>query len=378
MDKKTLTRNLKLKAKELGFSLVGITSPDPPPHIDIYQRWLAAGRHGEMAYLAPDRAIERRADPLKILPECKSILALAIPYDNPSSQQDPRIGFGRVAAYAWGNDYHDVLIGRLRSIVNFVENEVGHPIANRWYTDSGPILEREFAQRAGLGWIGKNTMLINPRHGSYFLLAEILLGVELEFDAPLTTDHCGTCRRCIDACPTNCILEDRTLDAARCISYLTIELKGPIPSGVRRQMGDWIFGCDVCQIVCPWNERFAAEHGNKDFKALHQSAKLHEELQLTAQRFNQKFKSSPMKRTKRRGYLRNVSVAIGNSKDIHAVPALIKVLEQETDPLVRSHAAWALGQIGTKETIDTLEKVGRAETNALVQNEIRDALKSNR
>ncbi len=378
MDKTGLSKKVRDKARELGFTLVGITSPDPPRHLDVYKRWLDHGHHGEMVYLTTDRAVERRADPLKILPECKSILVLAIAYDNPATQQMREAGFGRVAAYAWGKDYHDVMKDRLSSLVSYLETEVGHPVANRWYTDSGPILERELAQRAGLGWIGKNTMLINPRHGSYFVLAEILLGIELEFDAPIMTDHCGTCRRCIDACPTDCILEDRTLDAARCISYLTIELKGSIPNDLRSQMGDWIFGCDICQTVCPWNERFAAERGNQDFEAVNQPVRLLEELKLTVQGFNQKFKASPVKRTKRRGYLRNVMVAIGTSKDIQSVPALITILDEETEPLVRGHAAWALGQIGTKEAIDCLEKASRAEADVFVKSEIRAALDASR
>ena len=179
-----------------------------------------------MGYLADERSRLRRADPKLILPECKSILMLAVPYDSPLPMgEGPGVrarGEGRIASYALGEDYHDVLPQRLQAIVAFIEEQLGHPVPNRWYTDTGPILERDLAQRAGLGWIGKNTCLINPRAGSYFLLAEILLGVEIEPDSPFVTDHCGTCTRCLDACPTHCILPDRTLDARRCISYLTI------------------------------------------------------------------------------------------------------------------------------------------------------------
>jgi epoxyqueuosine reductase len=249
---------------------------------------------------------------------------------------------GRVAAYAWGTDYHLVLPERLRALVAFVETHVGHPIPNRWYTDTGPILERDLAQRAGLGWIGKNTCLINPRLGSYFLLAEILLGVDLEPDPPFEADRCGTCRRCLEACPTHCILPDHTLDARRCISYLTIELKGEIPLDLRERMGEWLFGCDVCQMVCPWN-RFAAPAGDPAFAPRPGVAcpDLIQEIRLTPQAFNEKFKKSPIKRAKRRGYLRNVAVTLGNAGDSAAIPALERTL-QDDESLVREHAVWAL------------------------------------
>ncbi len=239
---------------------------------------------------------------------------------------------GRVAAYAWGADYHEVLDERLKRLVEFIEGKTGRPLANRRYTDSGPLLERELAQRAGLGWIGKNTCLINPEMGSYFLLAEVLLDLELDPDPPFEADRCGSCTRCLEACPTHCILPDRTLDARRCISYLTIELKDDIPDELRPQMGNWVFGCDLCQQVCPWNMRFAAAPGeyarsrcpnsSRDRACL--SPRLVEELALTQDDFNLKFKGSPVRRAKRRGYLRNVAVALGNSGDPTHVPALNK------------------------------------------------------
>lgn len=374
MDKATLTKLLKNKANELGFSLAGATSPDPPPHLDVYERWLKAGRNGEMGYLATERAIERRQDPLLILPECKSILVLGIPYDNPTSQREATPGQGRVAAYAWGADYHEILKPRLNALVAFLESLVGQEVPNRWYTDSGPILERELAQRAGLGWIGKNTMLINPQRGSYFLLAEILLGIELDYDAPIITDHCGSCRRCIEACPTSCILEDRTIDASRCISYLTIELKGPIPADLRPQMGDWIFGCDVCQIACPWNERFAAQQGAPVFSGGRNLVKLDEEISLEPRSFNSRFKSTPVKRAKRPGYLRNVAISSGNASDPNSVDALAATLNAESEPMVRGHAAWALGQIGGRAARAELQKAAKKETDPWVREEIRAAL----
>ncbi|MBN1666178.1 MAG: tRNA epoxyqueuosine(34) reductase QueG, partial [Anaerolineales bacterium] len=264
-----LKNAIKTEAQRLGFELVGVTSPDPPAHLEVYQAWVQAGRHAEMGYLASERALLHRADPLRILPACQSILVLGIRYPAPLEQPDAEAlsGRGQVAAYAWGADYHEVLPARLQALVAFIETRVGRAIPNRWYTDTGPLLERELAQRAGLGWIGKNTCLINPRHGSYFLLAEILLGLSLPLDEPLITDHCGSCTRCVQACPTGCIRPDRTLEAGRCLSYLTIELKAAIPPELRHSLGDWIFGCDICQQVCPWNQRFAQAEGDWAFAA---------------------------------------------------------------------------------------------------------------
>jgi epoxyqueuosine reductase len=297
-----------------------------------------------MDYLATDRARLRRADPRQILPECRSILVLGTPYSPPSPSR--RGDGGEVASYAWGADYHDVLPERMKELVSFIEEQAGRPVKNRWYTDTGPLLERDLAQRAGIGWIGKNTCLINPSHGSYFLLSEILLDLDLEPDPPLTTDHCGTCTRCIEACPTDCILPDRTLDARRCISYLTIELKEDIPVELREKIGDWVFGCDICQAVCPWN-RFAGE-GDPAFEMKTPPPSLTEELTLSPGAFNQRFKGSPIKRAKRRGYLRNVAVAIGNTGDMHALPVLQNALNDE-EPLVREHARWAIEQIQKKQ-----------------------------
>lgn len=261
-----LTQAVKEKAHRLGFHLVGVTTPEPPPHYTIFESWLKADRHGEMSYLAEGHARQRRADPRQILPECKSILVLGTFYPAASSEPAPQDrSAGRIAAYACGRDYHEVLPQRLKALVSYIENQVGHAVPNRWYTDTGPLLERDLAQRAGLGWIGKNTCLINPALGSYFFLAEILLGVDLVIDQPFQTDQCGTCMRCLEACPTGCILPDRTLDARRCISYLTIELKGAISPRFRPLLGDWVFGCDVCQQVCPWNIRFASQDFEPEF-----------------------------------------------------------------------------------------------------------------
>jgi epoxyqueuosine reductase len=345
-----LKQTIKDKARQLGFVLAGVTTPDPPPHHSTFENWLNQGRQGTMDYLATERSRTRRTDPRQILPECQSILVLATPYNPPYHQGEgfgvkEKEGKGQIAAYARGEDYHDVLPPRMKALVEFIEEQVGAPVRNRWYTDTGPILERDLAQRAGLGWIGKNTCLIHPRHGSYFLLSEILLDLPLEPDPPFVTDHCGTCTRCIEACPTECILPDRTIDARRCISYLTIELKDDIPEELREKMGNWIFGCDVCQAVCPWN-RFAKE-GDPAFGGDSSALPLTDELLISKQEFNQRFKRSPVKRAKRRGYLRNVAVALGNTGNMHSLPVLQNALNDE-ETMVREHAQWAIEEISKR------------------------------
>ncbi len=300
--------------------------------------------HGRMNYLAEERSRARRADPKQILPECKSIIVLALPYQPSSFILHP--SSFHIASYALGDDYHDIIPPRLKLIVEFIEEQIGHPIPNRYYTDTGPILERDLAQRAGLGWIGKNTLLINPKAGSTFFLAEILLGIELEPDDAIITDHCGTCARCITACPTQAILPNHMLDARRCISYLTIELKDDIPEEFRPHMQDWIFGCDICQMVCPWN-RFSAQ-ADSAFEPKIPLPVLTSDLTLTSVEFNQRFKQSPIKRAKRRGYLRNLAVAIGNNGSEADIPILEQLI-QDDEPMIREHAKWAKEKVRSEK-----------------------------
>ncbi len=370
-----LTKIIKAEAMRLGFPLVGVTLPDPPPHFAVFARWLEAGRHASMGYLAGERSLQRRADPRQILPEANSLLSVAVPYPVPPAQA-PVPGKGRVAAYAWGSDYHDVIPSRLQALVAFIEEQVGRKVHQRGYTDTGPILERDLAQRAGLGWIGKNTCLIHPRLGSYFLLGELLLDLDLEPDDPVDRDYCGSCRRCIDACPTGCILPDRTLDAGRCISYQTIENKGPVPPELRPQQGDWVFGCDICQTVCPWNISFAGLAPDPDLAPRPEVPQpdLRREIHLSPQAFNQKFKGSPVQRPRRRGYLRNVAVAMGNLADPACLPDLARVLREEPEPLVRGHAAWAIGQTGGPIARQELDRAHKSEPDPYVLSEIRGAL----
>lgn len=350
MSSNNLKQAIKEKARQLGFILTGVTSSEPLENFNIFQDWINKNQHGEMKYLETERSLTRRKNPKEILPECKSILVLAIPYAPVSSAG--RVGGDftnqhnlQVASYALSDDYHDILPQKLQAIVEFIEEQLGEKIPNRYYTDTGPVLERELAQRAGLGWIGKNSMLINPQAGSTFFLAEILLGIELEPDEKFSTDHCGTCTRCITACPTNCILPNRTVDANRCISYLTIELKKEIPENLRNQIGDWIFGCDICQQVCPWN-RFA-QPADSAFETKIPLPVLTSDLVLTSVEFNQRFKKSPIKRTKRRGYLRNLAVAVGNKKNKKDIPILQQALHDDEE-LIRTHAQWAIEKINNE------------------------------
>jgi len=331
----TLKQAIKDKARQLGFILAGVAAPEPPEHYHVFEQWLAQDHHCTMDYLDSERSRSRRADPKQILPECRSILILALPYTPVSKNRSSALN---IAAYALGDDYHDVIPPRLQQIVEFIEELVGHPIPNRFYTDTGPILERELAQRAGLGWVGKNSMLIHPQAGSTFLLAEILLALDLEPDEPFPTDHCGTCTRCLDACPTQCILPNRTLDARRCISFLTIENKGSIPEDLREPIGNWVFGCDICQQVCPWN-RFSAPADPALTPAIALPTRT-EDLLLLSSEFNQRFKRSPIKRAKRRGLLRNLAVAVGNSGNKKDLSILEKFVQDE-EPLVHEHAQWA-------------------------------------
>ena len=367
-DLKELTRKVKLEANRLGFPLVGVTSPNPPEHIEFYREWISAGYHGTMEWMASKRALYRRADPKNILPECESILVLGSPYPSPNLNRLD----GKIASYASNQDYHEVLEQGLKNIVQFLEDSIGEPLPNRWYTDTGPILEKDLAQRAGLGWIGKNTTLINQKYGSYFFLAEILLGIKLNPDPPFSSQLCGSCTSCLDACPTNSLTAPYTLDANLCISYQTIENREVIPVDLRPLLSDWIFGCDICQQVCPWNQ-----HKLKEGEILEEflprpeltTLDLMKEQGLSQDAFSTKFKNSPIKRTKRKGYLRNIAIALGNLKSTGSVPTLAQAL-QDSEPLVRGHAAWALGEIGGEKAQQALLEAAAEEENPQVKEEI--------
>ncbi len=342
ITRRTLTEAVKAKAREIGFDLVAIGPADPPTHGSAFEQWLAAGYGGTMEYLARGR--EKRLDLQKILPDARSVIVVALNYyqGNP-----PEAGSWRgVSRYAWGCDYHAVMEPRLETLQEFVRETAGPEAEGKIYVDTGPVLERDLAARAGLGWIGKNTMLIHPRLGSWFFLGLLLTTARLEYDAPLA-DHCGSCTRCLDACPTRAFTAPYTLDARRCISYLTIELRGPIAEDLRPAMGEWIFGCDVCQDVCPWNRK-APVTQKADFLPMRPLPSLTDLLALDETGFRTTFSGSPVRRAKRGGLLRSVTLALGNREDSQAVEALVKSLH-DPDPVVRQHAAWALGRIGGRE-----------------------------
>lgn len=368
----SLTEEIKAHAASLGFDLAGVTTADPPRHGDYYAEWIEQGLAGEMAYL--ERQIEKRQDPRKILQNARSLVVVAMNYrcpdPDPVSENTPR---GKIARYARGDDYHDVMKEKLLALLRFVQDRAGRPVEGKVYVDTGPVLEREFAVRAGLGWFGKHTNLIHKRVGSWLLIGEILLDIDLDPDGP-EADHCGTCTLCLEACPTDAIIEPYVVDSRRCISYHTIELKGAIPLEYRAAMGDRVFGCDDCQDVCPWNRR-APETGHPAFAARpwNETPDLIEMLGLTPEAFRTRFKGSPVKRTKRRGLLRNAAVALGNTKDPGVVPALTDSLGDD-EPLVRGHAAWALGNVGGARALAELEKARKTEEDPWVVEEIDRAL----
>jgi len=314
---KTLTEHIKHTALEIGFDLVGVTAAGPAESHARYTDWLSRGRHGEMSYLARPDAVARRADVRTLLPSARSVVVVAMNYYSPlpraGEEGRPTASLGAVARYAWGKDYHEVMAEKLEQLAAFIESEAGHIVAHKICVDTSAILEREWAVRAGLGWIGKNTLLINPRAGSWLLLGELLLDLALDEDASFLAGRCGSCTRCIEACPTHCILPDRDLDASRCISYLTIELRGELPhtADLRESIGDWVFGCDVCQQVCPWN-RFARPTHEAGFEPRHATLNLRELLEMNDETFRAQFAHSAIRRARREGLARNASIITAN------------------------------------------------------------------
>jgi epoxyqueuosine reductase len=341
-----LTSDLKEAAGCLGFPLVGVCAAVAPGDaIDRLRHWLAAGYAGQMTYI-PER-LPAYADPNRVLDGARSVVMLAYPYRT-AEPNSPRPDQGRVARYAWGDgDYHDVLHDKLKQLAAWLQERA--PEAKvRGVVDSAPIMEREFAQLAGLGWLGKNTLLLNRTWGSYFFLAALLTDLELAYDEPFAADHCGTCRACLDACPTDAFPAPYVLDATRCISYLTIELREAIPEPLRPGMGDWVFGCDICQEVCPWNRRTpeAPESARQAFAPGVDANPLAllPLFNLTEEQFRERFRRTPLWRAKRRGILRNAAIALGNQRCREALPLLQRAAECE-EPLVSEACQWAIKQI---------------------------------
>lgn len=348
----SLITALKQEAVRLGFNRIGITPAHPSPTLNAYLRWVELGQHGEMGYMArPDR-ITRRQDLSVILPQVHSLIIVALDYSTlqPPADlvNDPMRG--RISNYAWGVDYHEVMTPRLEQLVGWLRSQVPADETVQWrvYVDTGPILERSHAQQAGLGFIGKNTMLIHPRAGSHFFLGEILTTFAFdEYDTPHRETMCGSCTRCLNACPTNAFPQSYVLDARKCISYLTIELKNAIPTDLRPQMGNWVYGCDVCQQVCPWN-RFAMQTLETDFFPATPdqiAPPLMGLLALTDESFRERFAQSPILRIGRARLVRNACVATGNSGRGEFLGVLRDLANDDESPLVRDHAVWALQQL---------------------------------
>ena len=374
MHARELTQRLKSEAERLGFTLSGCCRATNPPDIELFQQWLDAGYAGQMNYMT--HRAKAYEHPEHVLTGAKSILMLAVNYRTETARTCST-GQGRVSTYAWGSqDYHDLLHDKLQRLVQYLQQLVPDARA-RGVVDTAPLLERDFARLAGLGWVGKNTLLLNQQFGSQFFLAALLTDVLLDYDPPFQTNHCGTCRACLDACPTNAFPQPYVLDARRCISYLTIELRDVVPEELRERVGNWIFGCDICQDVCPWNHHVPPTQEPEfqpddrmnpvDLTAL---------FQLDDDAFRRMFRHTPLWRSRRRGILRNAAIVLGNQRYHEGRDALLQGLG-DLDPLVRSTSAWALGKLGDNESIRGLKQQLKREQDEEVTREIHTALQMN-
>ena len=344
----SLTAKIKTLGKSLGFDIVGITTADRFARDEraALER-VNDGLMDGLPWYTAER-VRKANSPRKLLEDARSVVSLAMSYNYGEAEPKGQGPHGKIARYAWGDDYHDVMKKRLREFVAALPDIAGRPVKTRIFVDDGPMNDRAAAERAGVGWFGKNTNILTPSHGSWVLLGQVITDLDLVPDAPLKK-NCGECVRCIDDCPTGAIVAPYVIDNRKCISFLTIELRGPIPRDLRPLMGDWVFGCDICQDVCPVNWK-AAPALEPAFRKRHDfdAPALLPLLELDDEAFRERFRGSPIKRTKRVGLQRNVCVALGNIGDPVAVPALARILETG-EPLLREHAVWALGKIGTPE-----------------------------
>ncbi len=387
-----VTLGLREEAKRLGFEVFGIGHLNPSEHMEFFDRWLARKHHGEMEYLERPDTRERRAFPSSSFSGARSVIVVGHEYvgrapTGAESSPTARLRADRIskiedegvpphpkaeaviARYARGSDYHHIIPPRLEKMLMWLDRQIEGGVRGRALVDTAPVFERELARRAGMGWFGRNTMLIHPRRGSFFVLGLLMVDVDLETTGPCIEDHCGTCHACIDECPTGALLGREesgapAIDARRCISYLTIELKGPIPHQYRSAIGNRVFGCDICQEVCPWNKRFAQGDGDPAYRASSPPELLvdlaKEIFDMSEKEYQRRYRGSPLSRPRRKGMLRNLFVGIGNAiregvltsdQKAEAIRALAAALN-DPQPLVRGHAAWALGQAANKlETV---------------------------
>jgi epoxyqueuosine reductase len=367
----TLTMQIRREARDLGFFRIGIAPVSLLPWREQYQQWLLSGMQGEMTYM--ERQARKRMDPALVLDNAKTLLVLAMNYHTGGSlSRDP--SRGAISRYAWGGDYHEVVGDRLEKLQKRILR-LRPQSRTRSYVDTGPVMEKVWGAHSALGWMGKHTNLITREQGSWFFIGLLLLDFELEYDGR-QKDYCGTCARCLDACPTRAIVSPYVVDARLCISYLTIELRGPIPRGLRPLIGNRIFGCDDCQEACPWN-RFAVKTQEEEFYPRQGCfvPKLASLAAIGAGEFEERFAGSPVRRCRREGLARNVAVALGNSGGIEAVPSLARMLG-DPHPLVRGHAAWALGEIGGLAAETVLRAAGNRERDASVLAELGMAMES--
>lgn len=368
-------------AVSLGFSRIGFAKADPYEEAaGRAQHWVAAGYHGDMGYLSP---AEPRADPRALLPEARTVIAVALAYggDTPvllrRSEKDPMPLTGIVARYAVGEDYHHVLKHKLVHLARGVSNLIGRPVLSRACVDTAPLLEREAARRAGIGFIGKSGLVIAPRAGTFVLLGELLVDVDLP-ESELVSAGCGRCTACIDACPTQAFIGPHVLDARRCISYLTIETKGPIPRELRPLIGRHVLGCDVCQDVCPFNASADARPYQPALgvRASLETVDLLHWLELGAADYRKLVRRSALRRVGKRQLQRNAAVALGNCGDRAAVPPLVRSLSRDPSALVRAHVAWALGRLGSESAREALEHAARLDPDEEVRKEAQLALEN--
>jgi epoxyqueuosine reductase len=363
-----LSNSIQEKAFDLGFNLFGITDPSPPVHYALYENWLSQKHFGDMDYLDNQRSRELRKTPIKLMPDCKATIIVGLP-NNPEFSEIIE-QYGKIASFGHQEDYHLVIRNKLNQLLEFIKEAAGLEVKGKVFCDSSPLLEKELAQRAGLGWIGKNSLLISPQFGSLFNLGELFLNIDLPLSQPNNKEMCNNCHLCIDACPTQCIQPDRTINAEHCISYLTIEHKGIIDRSLRSKMDSWVFGCDICQIVCPWNKK---QFSHYEISSTPQIFQLLRDNGFTNDQFISIFGNTPLKRIKREGFLRNYAISLGNSNMSEVIPEL-ELLFSEKDPTIRSYAAWALGKIENPGINNILEKYLILEKDLTVINEINQAL----